>query len=52
MMHGPLSMAGVTVASRISQRETDSPLITIAIPAHNRPQMLAQALASIAVQTD
>ncbi len=32
-------------------RETESPLITIAVPAYDRPEMLAEALASIAAQT-
>jgi glycosyltransferase involved in cell wall biosynthesis len=32
-------------------RACDSPLITIAVPAYNRPAMLAETLASIAAQT-
>jgi glycosyltransferase involved in cell wall biosynthesis len=32
-------------------REIESPLVTIAIPAYNRPAMLAETLASIAAQT-
>jgi glycosyltransferase involved in cell wall biosynthesis len=38
-------------AKRHSRRKIHSPLITIAVPAYNRPALLAETLASIAAQT-
>jgi glycosyltransferase involved in cell wall biosynthesis len=38
-------------AARHPRPHAETPLVTIAIPAYNRPEMLAEALASIAQQT-
>jgi glycosyltransferase involved in cell wall biosynthesis len=38
-------------ATRASHRSAESPVITIAVPAYNRPALLAETLASIAAQT-
>ena len=43
--------AGTTHAIRALHRRAESPEITIAIPAFNRPALLAETLASIAAQT-